>query len=293
VGLDRVLSADLSLGWAAVKPSAQAIRAALAEVAAELKDAGRVDVGAALRATHLYPTMEVELLRHRPQRRPAAVLAFTVLDARHDLHRHPLEGLAAGAPARLAREHEGWAVLGELTEISILDRLGHHERRLSGLVRGPALDRELHPHFPCQPLTIENYAFLGRNGEVPLGIMSVPAHPAGTPSGWLAFHPRLAGSSGFSLSAQGLAGWELEGRPAVRSIWWRSGFRCWNAHPDTNEVGEGWLVLGSPEVASRLAEEGWRLSWQMRSAHQGDGDTPAAEVRSHGEQELCRGPVSR
>ena len=281
--LGRTPSPDDTLGWGGLRPSARAIMTALAEVAAVLCDAGLAGERGALRAADLYPTLDVALLRSRPLRRPSAVPTFIDSAIRGELYRHRFEDLAAGAEGRIARGHDGWVVLGETTDLQLLDRQGHHELRRAGLVRdddapfGPAVLR---------PITMAEYTALGRSGKTSQGVVENPDRPAAR-AGWLALHPRLAGELGLSLAEPGGLDWLLNGQPAVRSLWWRSGFPRWQPSSDGDEVGEGWLVLGSPELVARLRDDGCRRSWRTwtmrRFAEDGDQER---ELRDEGCFEL-------
>jgi hypothetical protein len=72
----------------------------------------------------------------------------------------------------------------------------------------------------------------------------------------------------------------MDGQPTVRSVWWRSGYDRWNPYSDNDEVGEGWLVLGSAALADALRQRGrlLRIATTWTGRH-GDGDTSADEKR--------------
>jgi hypothetical protein len=286
--IDRLRDASSFLGWGYVKPSARAIRVALAEAAAELVDARRVSAGGALRAVELHPPLDTGLLEHRSARRPAAVATFIARNERHRLYSRELSELAAGADDRLARHHEGWVVLGEDSEVDVLDRPGHHEVRRSGVVRTDAVETSS-PHQTLVPLTMREYRDLARSGLVDQGIVRPFAAPAATPTGWLAVHPGLANSVGLTLDESGGLDWTLNGQSAVRSLWWRSGYLRWNPYSSDDEVGEGWLVLGSREFVERLRARGWELDYEVLTVRRGDGDYEGQTMRARGRLELPSG----
>ena len=284
--IDRLPDDDSSLGYGYVKPSARAIRVALAEAGSELLDARRVSAGEALRAIELSPPVDPGLLEYRPTRRPASVATFVVREERSRLYNRKLSELAVGAADRLAQSSDGWVVLGERSEVGLLDRPGHHELRRSGLARAGATDASS-VHYSLAPLTVRDYRCLPCGGEVDQGIARAYAAPAATPTGWLAIHPRLAASIGLSLEEQpSRLGWTLNGLPAVRSLWWRSGYLRWNPYSEHDEVGEGWLVLASPDVLERLRAGGWELAYEVRTIRRGDGDMEGEELRVWGTREL-------
>jgi hypothetical protein len=284
--IDRLPEADSFLGWGYVKPSARAIRVALAEAAADLFDARRVGLAGALRAVELDPPIDRVLLERRPGRRPPAVATFIARDGRSRLYSRELSELAADAPDRLARDHDGWAVLGEHSEVGLLDRPGHHELRRTGLVRAEAAENPT-PHLTLAPLAVHDYGTLPRGGQVDRGIVRPFAAPAATPTGWLALHPRLASSIGLRLAVPGQLDWTLDGELAARSLWWRSGYLHWNPYSEDDEVGEGWLVLGSPMLVEHLRAGGWELAFETRTNRRGDGDVDEQEIRAQGTRALA------
>jgi hypothetical protein len=283
--IDRVPGAVSFLGWGYVKPSARAIRVALAETAAELLDARLVGAQEALRAADLHPPFDPELLEHRPVRRPATVATFVPRDQRSSLYSRDLSELAAGAADRLAQDCEGWKVLGEHTEVSLLDHAGHHEERYSGLVRRRDGD-DTSPHYTLGPLTIREYGRLRREGHADRGIVRSFDLPAATPSGWLALHPRVAGAMELELDDASCLNWTLDDSPAARSLWWRSGYFYWSPYSDDDEVGEGWLVLGSPEFVAQLQANGWDLAYQVRTARRGRDGADEHEILAEGNRPL-------
>jgi hypothetical protein len=247
-----------------------------------------VGASGALRAAELHPPVDPRLLERRPGRRPAAVATFIARDTRSRLYSRELSELAAGATDRLAQRREGWAVLGEHSDVGLLDRLGHHELRSSGLVRADAAE-SCSPHLMLAPLTVREYRGLPRGGQVNRGIVRPFAAPAATPTGWLALHPGLAGSMGLKLAEPDGLDWTLDGWLAVRSLWWRSGYLRWNPYSEDDEVGEGWLVLGSREVVEHLRAGGWELAHEVRTSRRSDGDLDEEEIRVQGTRALPSG----
>ena len=278
-------------GWGYLKPSAHAIRTAIDEIAAELVDARRVVPADALHVAGLWPVYDPTLLTMRPTRRPAAVATFVPTDDRRDgeLYKRDVTDLAVGAEHRVARSVNGWQVLGERSEIALLDRLGFQEHRDSGSVlvdreNSNASDRLQVPFVPW-------LAFYYRDLDLPAGdtrcVVQSETTPNASPSGWLGLHPTLARDLDLTPDPNDPFAWLLNDEPAVRSVWWRSGFMRWQPHSDQDEVGEGWLVVASPAVVERLGRLGRVvLSWKVFTVRRGSGETPPAETENNGEFDL-------
>jgi hypothetical protein len=90
---------------------------------------------------------------------------------------------------------------------------------------------------------------------------------------------------GLTLGEPGWLDWTLDGQPAVRSLWWRSGYLRWNPYSEDDEVGEGWLVLGSPELVE-LRAGGWELAYEVCTSRRGDGGVDEEEIRVQGTRGL-------
>ena len=71
---------------------------------------------------------------------------------------------------------------------------------------------------------------------------------------WLALNPNLGRVLGWTPSTDGLFRWvDSQGRVMVESVWWIDGiFNQYNLS-NTDEVGEGWLVLASQEAWSQIS----------------------------------------
>ncbi|MDA0161299.1 ATP-binding protein [Solirubrobacter ginsenosidimutans] len=267
-------------GFGFLKPSAAAVRTALDEAAAKLVDARRAEPADALSAAGLWPMYDSGLLADRPARRPQEVLPLLDLDERQStsLYKRTAEEIASGASDRLAVKVDGWTVLGESTELWMLGRLRNYENRVSGVLR-PDPDRDDdRAFFPVIPWSAIGYDRLRASSAKGLTIMRCEGIPMASPDGWLALHPGVAAEFGLTRDLSTLFGWTLDGNPAVRSVWWRSGFRFWPPYSEADEVGEGWLVLASPALMARLADQG-KLERLVRiwTGRRGDGDASEQE----------------
>lgn len=298
-GDERMSRGNSMLGWGFIKPSALVVRRALGETTAVLVDAGRVRLPTALSVTRLVPLYDTELLRQRPVRRPSEVTIYIPYDKRKSLWNVPIEELAEGAEGRVARALGDWAVIGERTELALADRAGHRERRWSGVVLEPLDPDELAraiPDFdddggellhkltngPAAVYRDERVAPPSLAAEAIVGGRRIP--PVASPAGWLAFHPQLATELGLEPDPQNLFSWRLDGEPAVRSIWWRSGYDRWPPYSDADETSQGWLVAASPALLERWrARQRLRQAWAVLTNRRGEEESPpAGEVRKSG-----------
>lgn len=276
-------------GFGFLKPSAAAVRQALDEAAAILVDAGKVRPADALFETGLWPLYDTALLKTRPKRKPAQVAAFLSIDQRKsmDLYKRPATELADGAVERLAREIDGWIVLGEWTELSLLDRLRHYERRVSGVVFADQEARGQFGQRPIRPWPARGYGCLQSNPLQGLTVMRARQTLMASPDGWLALHPGVASELALEPDPDSRLGWTFKGEPAVQSLWWRSGYDRWPPYSEADEVGEGWIVLASTSVLEPLRAIGDLVRvGAVRTGRHGDGDTASDEELTETETEV-------
>lgn len=269
-------------GFGFVRPSAVAARAALDETAAVLVDARYLSPGTALTDAGLTPLYDTALLTSRPSRRPAEIAPFVGLDDRgFDLYRRPVAEMAQGAADRLLKELDGWHVLGEWTELTLLDRSRHYERRVSAVTYGLEAPIEDFGQLVIAPVAASSYRRLRRgapsNGRT---VMRPSLTVMASPDSWLALHPEVAALLGLAPDRSSALDWRLDDELAVRSLWWRSGYDRWNPYSENDEVGHGWLVLASAEVVEGLREQGRLLrACNVWTGRHGDGDTQQQEER--------------
>lgn len=269
--------ADRLLGWAYVRPAARSVFTALAEVAAEIVDAGIVPSRAACRALDLGALYDLHLLLTRPRRRPTAVVAAIPESERKPYIDGDWLGGLTGADARLSRLVDGWHVLGESTLVRQLERQLPEERRHQGLT----LDADhripfLRSHVTAQDLHQTDPRI---NGAL---LVRGTYRPIESEQEWLALNPSAATDAGLVANREDPLGWNLGGAPAVRSVWWRSGFAYWDASSAHDEVGEGWLVLATTDAIARLrdafpeASIAWSVTRTWRPREEGE----VSETRS-------------
>lgn len=265
------------LGWGYLRPSATAVAGALAESAAALVDAERIDAPDALALLWTWPISDRALLRRRPERRPACVPSAAPLESREvrysDWCKTP-----GDAASRIATEHAGWIVIGEVTEVALLSRRNPREIREQGLVV-PGTSGIFMPTSD----TLEAMQHADSKPGASLILRKRPAQLS-SPDEFIALHPDAAARAGLTPDASDQGGWRLDGELVVRSLWWQSGFARWPPHSDREEVGEGWLVLAHPDGLDALmtAHPGCAIIWRMSRALRSDETAPEEEVEANG-----------
>jgi hypothetical protein len=270
-------------GFGYLKPSARALIAAIDEAAATLVDAERVEPSDAMRAASLWPAYDSGLLRLRPLARPEQITSFLGFEERTDmrLYERTAADLGRDAVERAVTELNGWTVLGEWTELVILDRLRHYERRVSAVTCDRTPEADEHGQHLIRPWPTDSYRRLRVRGGEGLTTLRPSLTSIASPDSWLALHPGAALALGLSPDPDHPLDWNLGEQPAVQSLWWRSGYTHWNPYSDEDEVGWGWLLLATPEVIESLRERGRLQRWvNVWSGRFGDGDTPADDAHS-------------
>jgi hypothetical protein len=71
--------------------------------------------------------------------------------------------------------------------------------------------------------------------------------------GWLALNPSLGRYLGWCPARDGLLAWERDGEMMVETLWWNDGLVEQSMpYYRKSEVGEGWLVVASPQAVEQL-----------------------------------------
>lgn len=276
LGLDRP---DDLFGWAYVKPAARAVFAALAETAAEVVDAGKVSADTGEEALGLGALFDLHLLLTRPERRPVGVVpAIPERERKPSIDGNWLSGLE-DADGRLSCTVDGWHVIGESTLLRQLARQGPEEVRTQAL----SLDQVRIPHVDARVTSTD----LRERHPAIKGSLLIRGtyRPIESEHDWLALQPAAALDAGFSADEHNPFGWTLEGTAAVRSLWWRSGFTYWDPSSPHDEVGEGWLVLATPDALARLrdtfpkASITWSVTRTWRPVDEGEVSDSRSGIR--------------
>jgi hypothetical protein len=106
--------------------------------------------------------------------------------------------------------------------------------------------------------TLSDYSkiYMGRHGPIPL-VVRHASYGYDTPAdNWLALNPMVGHALGWTLVADGYFHWvDHEGRTMAQSVWWIDGLLAHRPPKFDDEVGEGWLVLTSPEAFRLISTE--------------------------------------
>jgi AAA domain len=279
---DREIAAQRTvLGSGYARPSATAVGAAQQEAAAELVDAGRVSLTDALAATWTLPHGDIDLLARRPERRPACVPAAAPLSDRTFSAPDWFDGIV-GAQDRLAIEWDGWVVIAEWSELTLLDRHHPREGREQALVPGDAQSL-----YTSVRLSLGDARHAGSLRSDESLIMRNTQSRPGLDDGFIGLHPAAASAADLEPDEHDPLGWCLGGQSVVRSVWWRSGFASWPPYSERDEVGGGWLILARPIAVEALlcAFPAARVRWVVsRRVRDDNGERPS--VVEDGERPL-------
>jgi NACHT domain len=261
-GKDR-LRGDGPFGWGYLRPSVWRVHHALARICGELFDARRVNPFDALRAARLIPLYDSYMLACRPERRPATIAPILGHEQREPYYSDWFLGKEPG-PERFAKAVEDWVVIGESSHLALLAREYPEETRESALVLGEGeMFRSLSmPNAKDQRLFTPRF-----EGEL---IIQRLRPQLVSPHWWLALNGTAAAEAGLVRDPSDPFSWrcEVSEEVVVRSLWWQSGYLRWAANSETDEVGEGWLVIAHPAVVERLtvAVGPLRLHWRIRAS---------------------------
>jgi len=168
--------------------------------------------------------------------------------------------LEVGASLALAARQmgDGQTILAEHTELRSLGRPGPRETRRSCIhpcsmvLSSPERDYDTTCRTVLKRLVTEYHALDREWDPVPLIIHNRDYGFLTPGPQWLALNPMVARELGWRPSDEALLAWtDDDGVLMVHTVWWRQGQpNAWGYSHD--EVGEGWLVLASPEAISTV-----------------------------------------
>jgi len=245
-------SASLRLPFA--KPRAAVARRALFHVVGELADAGRLDAAKLQRLERELRFYDPSMLLLDPTIRPVDVPAIAGRGEFGGKEEGWLDAVSSAAPSACRKMADGRIVLAEETKLKHLDWETATEVRLSSLtsalLRGrPSADRLFGSAFNMR---VSEYSNLE-----PLEDSLVVRHDVyfyeSPGEHWLALNPVVGRRCTWKLADSGLFWWaDGNGETMVESIWWVDGLIDQSPPHFGNEVGEGWLVVASPEAVSAI-----------------------------------------
>lgn len=244
------------LGGAYRRPRSDAALRATHRLIGELWRAGEIETWLAGRLVAELRLCDPALALVEPAQRPPEVPTIETGiwgDDRTDAWLGAVNDALASLPELVGDR----IVLAESSELeAVAAHGGRRERRISVLCtrRDAGLpDTELIPHggtcrvadYPKSTAARAGCPVIGH----PLG--SVDENPAGE---WVALDPALALSLDWSLAPDGMFRWRnAGGRLMAETAWWQDGPAGMRGRLSEDCVGEGWLVLATPDALAALS----------------------------------------
>ena len=234
------------------RPRAVLARRALFHMVGELLDAERISFEEVAEIDSLLTFDDPVLLFIEPVQRPAEVAPIP----REERKRKEewIEQIEEVRQILRHRLENGWRVIAEKTTLKKLEWGVPTETRCSVVsASDPASPAEevltkvpasqigaywgVNTSAEARSLAIQNNAFM---------YDTIGAN-------WLGFNPELARDLGWNPGAEGMLSWENgSGQILAKTIWWTDGALQHHSPPFDDEIGEGWLVVVSPEAWAAL-----------------------------------------
>jgi hypothetical protein len=273
---DRWRTNSSPLGWSFYKPSIRLWEQAVARVAAELADAGRIDPEIALMLS-VGSGYDPALIQARPMAQPDAIPPLPEGDAMRIRADEWMQGLIGAEERLVGALVDDWRVIGERTEVRCLDHEMPWERRAQAFGVRASLESDSRAASRGRTLVADLKDMPSpMNGDPLLHAWDVSYRG---PTAWLSLHPRLADACGWTRDPDVLIGWRDANGSLLRSLWWRSGWLDSARWTDHDVVGEGWIVIAQPRALARL-EQVMRgklgIAWQVERGFLG-GEHPHEE----------------
>lgn len=249
------------------KPHIEPAWQAIAHVAAELWDAGLLDVESAQQIVAMFFQHDPSLILVEPQPKPWWMPSIGSLSTDQHCYTVPDRWLERAEESLVhfrPRTPDGRVILGEFSRFA---HLGTNERieedRTSHMIavterelwQEHALKRGILPFHRVFALSARDYVRVHAPSEhLVIAHTSYNVHtPAAS---WIAFNPSIARKLGWRLTSEGFFRWVDEaGHLAVESVWWTDGSLERHDSHQYCSVGEGWLVLVTESAYSRLIEQ--------------------------------------
>jgi hypothetical protein len=272
---DRPLRTRYSpLGWTFFKPSVLVWERALGRVVAELFDADRLPAEAAMMMCG--PGYDATLVGFYPARRPATVVSVPEIHERLATRDRWPDGLKNSEQRLATALADGWLVIGEQTDMRLLDIEILRECRSQCLAPTAAVSPR--PEFQSLRGTPIARLVNLRRAHALLVYHWDPSFRG--PHEYLALHPAIAHACNWKPSPGELAEWCDESGPVVRTLLWRSGWVDASPQITSGEVGEGSLVLAQARAVDRLTDlfrSPMVIQWEVEREVLGHGRPPVAE----------------
>lgn len=245
-----------------VRPRADLIRRGFDYVVGELIDAGFQNIMGDQILTGYLRRWDAHFLNERPVKRPLEIANVDRGTDNYFSHKKwvPLlsENHLSLLPKQLAN---GWAVLGERSELMPQERTRPDEIRTSNSVIedgkpvNPMSSNHSFKSYQVINEAYEDYEDIAIGKSSRILVIENFDYGFCSPGGrWLALNPQIAKQLGWQRDPSQLFAWKSSsGTPMVQSIWWKDGV-LENEHPVTkdSEIGDGWLVIASPDAIKEL-----------------------------------------
>lgn len=240
-------------------------RNTIAHVAAELYDAGYVQVEDWALIASIFRNYDPHFYFLKPALRPSCIERIGGLDYSHERHVRVPNGWIDSSEESLSqlskRSPDGRVILGEWTKLKRLEEGWPSEERMS-LIRatrpsefwsGFGPDSEGNPFAWVKGAYITDYWDLTEFLPSEL-IIAHNGYKFQTPgANWLGFNPRIGYEMNWYPSDKGWFRWvDKQNRIVVESIWWQDGPLNLSSLYDHVEVGNGWLVVITDEGFEQL-----------------------------------------
>jgi len=238
------------------RPRATIAQRALLHVVGELVDAGRLNVANLRRLERVLRFYDPAMFLLEPAIRPADVPAIAGREKFGGNNERWLDVVGSTAPSPCRRMADGRIVLAEETKLKRLDWETATEVRCSSLEwassgADPDSDRFFTSVFNMHA---KEYSSLAEKGFDQSSVIRHDAYWYESPGvHWLALNPAVGRQCTWKLADRGLFRWtDGNDETVVESIWWVEGLIDQSPPHFEDEVGEGWLVVASPEAVSAI-----------------------------------------
>jgi hypothetical protein len=228
-------------------------RRAVFVVVAELADAGRLSKAALSSFELMFRTYDPELVTFRPSARPREIVAVT--RAQYDEFKQAwVADVRQFDTATLCRQVAHLFVIAEKSKLKPSGTGTATETRISVVCSTslglPDPDIEQNRFFPSLMRETVSTYYDSSSDVAGLPVLEHNGWGYDTPGdGWLALDAALARSFGWQPCPDRLLTWIHNGQIMSQTVWWADGlFEQSMPYYRKSEVGEGWLVLASPEA---------------------------------------------
>jgi hypothetical protein len=273
---ERQLRANLEaidMRYTFERPKARLARKALFIVIAELVDAGSINPDRFADITFITRRYDPGLLFIQPQKRPLDIHPigneneYSLLDKRWV---HGIEESALYMNSHACGEH---IILAEETKFKGFSAYSPTETRrrkvFPGSISNSKASLDVEKFFPliARQYVREYAAMRVQETPEPIILRHAPYGYDTAAADWLALNPAIGYALGWQLDENGLFKWiDHNGRLMVESIWWMDGHVSQYRVQSSSVVGEGWLVVATPEAMVQLRDydHSLRIQWLVQ-----------------------------